>query len=378
MTQETVMRNARIVLRDRIVHGAVQIRDGRIADISDGAAHGEDLGGDTLVPGCVELHTDHVESHFVPRPKVRWNIMAALQAHDAQIAASGITTVFDALRVGLDGDTELKGEDAREMAGAIGAAMDAGRLRADHYIHLRCEVSVPDVVDEFDAIAGNERVRLASLMDHAPLQRQFVSLDAYKTYYQGKRRMSDADFQRFCDRRLAESASFAAPNRRSLAARCRERAIPIASHDDATAEHVAEGVELGIRLAEFPTTREAARLSHEAGMSVLMGAPNVVRGRSHSGNISARDLVETGHLDILSSDYVPFSLLQAAFLLAEDDIMSLPDAIALVTDTPAKAAGMNDRGRLAPGLRADMVRIRTMQGEPPIVAGVWREGLRVA
>jgi alpha-D-ribose 1-methylphosphonate 5-triphosphate diphosphatase len=379
MTSELIFTNARIVLADEIVEGTLKVQDGNIADISSGSCRtGEDCGGDVLIPGCVELHTDHLETHLQPRPKVRWNMDAALQAHDGQIATSGITTVFDALRVGLEGDTEFGSQEMSAMADAIASASADGRLRAEHFIHLRCEVSVPDVVDHFDELRGNKRVRLVSLMDHAPGQRQFVSLDAYRIYYQGKKKLSDIEFTAYSERRIAESAANSERNRELLADRCREAGISIASHDDATREHVEESVSLGVALAEFPTTAEAATLSRDAGLHVLMGAPNVVRGGSHSGNVSAIDLLHAGALDILSSDYVPFSLVQAAFLLAERADISLPHAIRLISANPAEAAGLSDRGRIEIGRRADLVRVQVTSGRPPRVCSVWREGVRVA
>lgn len=379
MTSELIFTNGSIILHDEIVQGTLVVRDGKIADISTGSSvSGIDLGGDYIMPGCVELHTDHLETHFQPRPKVRWNMDAALQAHDGQIATSGITTVFDALRVGMDGDTELGAPEMSAMAQTISTATAANRLRAEHFIHLRCEVSVPDVVEHFDEMSGNNRIRLASLMDHAPGQRQFVSLDAYRIYYQGKKKLSDEAFKAFSERRIAESEANSVKNRKLIADRCHAAGISIASHDDATAEHVAEGIELGISMAEFPTTVTAAELSRQAGLQILMGAPNVVRGGSHSGNVSALDLLSHGALDILSSDYVPFSLIQAAFLLAEKQIIALPHAIRLISANPADAAKLHDRGRIEIGRRADLVRARTTTGLPPFIAGVWREGMRVA
>ena len=378
MKHDQIFSNARIVTADEIVVGTLLVRDGKIADIASGASRaGEDMEGDTLIPGCVELHTDHLETHLQPRPKVRWNLEAALHAHDGQIAMSGITTVFDALRVGLEGDTEFGADDMSAMAETIAAANADGRLRADHFIHLRCEVSVPDVIDHFDTISQNDRVRLASVMDHAPGQRQFVSLEAYRIYYQGKKKLSNAEFDAYSARRVAESEANSDRNRRIIASRCQASGITMASHDDATAAHVAESVALGIALAEFPTTIEAAKLSREAGLHVLMGAPNVVRGGSHSGNVSALELLQADALDILSSDYVPFSLVQAAFLLAERADIDLPHAIRLVSANPADAAGLSDRGRIEIGRRADLVRIGTASGRTPRVAAVWREGKRV-
>ncbi len=378
MSQQ-VFRNARIVLGEGVVQGSVAVRDGRIADIAAGPSGiGEDLGGDLLIPGLVELHTDHIEGHYLPRPKVRWNLMAALQAHDAQVAASGITTVLDALRVGMDEDALLTSSDMLAMADTIAAAAAGGRLRADHYIHLRCEVSAPDVLDHFQSFAAHPLVKLVSLMDHAPGQRQFVDLETYRSYYQRKMNLTDAAFRVFCDRRIAQSEIHAGPNRRVIAEVCRGAGISVASHDDATLAHVDEALELGVGLAEFPTTVAAARASHEAGLLVLMGAPNIVRGGSHSGNVSAADLLDRGLLDVLSSDYVPFSLLQSVFALVDAGTLDLPAALRLASANPAAAARLHDRGAIAVGLRADLVRVRAETGLPPLVRGVWREGERVA
>jgi alpha-D-ribose 1-methylphosphonate 5-triphosphate diphosphatase len=379
MTAETVLSNARLVLADEVMTGSLMIRDGLIADIASGSSRtGEDMEGDFVIPGLVELHTDHLEGHYAPRPKVRWNPIAAVLAHDAQVATAGITTVFDALRVGLDEDADMTAAEMRKLADAIEDSVRQDRVRADHFIHLRCEVSAPDCLDGFGYFDGDDRVRLASLMDHAPGQRQFAQLSAYATYYQGKLKMSDEAFRVFCQRRIAESEANSPANRAAIAAACQARGIVLASHDDATLAHVEEAVSQGIRVAEFPTTAEAARASKEAGLGVLMGAPNVMRGGSHSGNVSARTLAEGGLLDILSSDYIPFSLIQSAFFLGEVvDQISLPQAVAMVSRNPAEAVGLTDRGVIEPGRRADLVRVRVDE-HVPVVRTVWREGKRVA
>jgi alpha-D-ribose 1-methylphosphonate 5-triphosphate diphosphatase len=379
MTAELVFTNARIVLENEIISGSVQIRDGKISDVSEGSVHsGEDFAGDYLIPGLVELHTDHLETHYSPRPGVRWNPTAAIQAHDAQIASSGITTVFDCLRMGADEDGGFERGEMRDMADAIQAAELEGRLRSEHLIHLRCEVSADNVLEHFSDFETDPYVRLVSLMDHAPGQRQFQTMDQYTLYYQKKRGLSDAAFAEFVARRQEESVRNSTPHRHAIAKVCAERHITVASHDDATLVHVDEAIENGVKLAEFPTSFDAAKASHEAGMSVLMGAPNVVRGKSHSGNIAARDLAERGVLDVLSSDYVPLSLLYAPFVLADEiEGLSLPKALAMVTSMPAKSVSLDDRGRIAIGLRADIVRVHREQGVP-VARAVWREGRRVA
>lgn len=379
MTAELVLTNARIVLEDSVISGSVQIRNGKITDISEGNVHtGEDFEGDYLIPGLVELHTDHLEQHYSPRPGVRWNTTAAIQAHDAQIATSGITTVFDCLRMGADEDGGFAHGEMRAMADAIAAAGAHGRLRSEHFLHLRCEVSADNCMEHFVDFENDPHVRLVSLMDHAPGQRQFQTMDQYTLYYQKKRGLSDEAFAAFVAKRQEESARNATPHRVAISKVCAERRITVASHDDATLSHVDEAIDNGVRLAEFPTSFDAAKASHGAGMSVLMGAPNIVRGKSHSGNIAARDLAERGVLDVLSSDYVPLSLLHAPFVLAaEVESISLPKALAMVTSTPARTVSLDDRGRIATGLRADIVRVHHEEGVP-VSRAVWREGRRVA
>lgn len=376
---ETVFRNARIVLADEIVTGSVRMTDGVIAAVDTGASSvGEDFDGDTLIPGLVELHTDQLENHYRPRPGVYWNALGALQAHDVQIAGSGITTVFDAVRIGSDPERPGgMGEHVQVMVDAIATGSADGRLRADHLIHLRCELPAPDVLDDFQRFVDLPLVKLVSVMDHTPGQRQYQTVSKYVQYYKERMRFTDAEMEAFIAARHAEQALYAAKHRTAIVKRGLEAGIAFASHDDATTEHVAESLADGVSIAEFPTTMVAAEASHAAGLAVLMGAPNVVRGGSHSGNIAAVDLAREGCLDVLSSDYVPGALLLAAFMLPELSGITLPAAIAMVSATPAKAAHLKDRGEIVVGKRADLVRVRR-HGEMPVVKGVWRQGERVS
>ena len=376
----SVFTNARLVLPGEEALGHLAVVEGRIEALGTGGSNtpGEDFGGDVLIPGLVELHTDHLEVHVAPRPQVRWNLAAAIQAHDAQMATSGITTVFDALRVGIDAEGGTDSVTSRAIADAIHHALSQGRLRADHRFHLRCEVSSESVVRGFELFDDLPNVDLVSLMDHTPGQRQFASLEAYRRYFVADG-MGEAEFEAMHSARRAQAQRWSDHNRGILSARARERSMVLASHDDATLEHVGEAVRDGVTVAEFPTTVPAAEASRAAGMQVLMGAPNLVRGASHSGNVSAGELADLGALDILSSDYVPFSLIQGAFTLADRDGWTLPRAIATVTSAPARAVGLTDRGELREGMRADFVRVRRdAPGDIPVVRGVWREGQRVA
>lgn len=388
---EQVFGNAHVVLAESVVYGSVRVVNGRIHEIIESRSPADaalstsaltvNCQGDFLIPGLIELHTDHLETHYSPRPGVRWGMKAAIQAHDAQIAAAGITTVFDCLRMGREEEDLFDPGEMRRLATALCEAKNQNRLRVEHRLHLRCEVSAKDMLSDFDEFTDDAEVGLVSMMDHAPGQRQFTSMDAYKLYHKTKHKMSDEVFDRYIEARVEASRKYSDKNRRALSARCLERGVVMASHDDATLAHVDESIEFGVRLAEFPTTLEAARASHDAGLGVLMGAPNVVRGRSHSGNVAARTLVENDCLDILSSDYVPASLLQAAFMLSgEPGQMDVPKAIATVTANPARFIGLHDRGEIAVGLRGDLVRVayHPEQDPAPIVRSVWRGGERVS
>ncbi|MFG1303077.1 alpha-D-ribose 1-methylphosphonate 5-triphosphate diphosphatase [Xanthobacter autotrophicus] len=377
---EQVFANARLVLADEIVTGHLTVRDGRIHAIGTGTAPqcAVDLEGDFLLPGLVELHTDHVEGHLAPRPKVRWNPLAAVLAHDAQIASSGITTVFDSLRVWPDRKAVGMDGDAPVLIRALKEARAAGVLRADHLIHLRCEVPTDTVVEDAAAILDTTDVHLISLMDHTPGQRQFASVDQFRSYYMKKSGITAEEMDVIVATRLDFHARFARENRAGLVALAHAHGCVVASHDDGTPEHVAEAIGDGVAVAEFPTTEEAAKLSHDAGIRVLMGAPNLVRGGSHTGNVSAEALARAGLLDILSSDYVPSSLLWSAFdLNRRVPSIDLPQAVRMVTKTPAEVAGLTDRGEIAQGRRADLVRV-TLAGDMPVVRSVHRAGQRVA
>ena len=379
---EMIIGNARIALADRIIdRGWVAIANGRIAEFGErDAPHGHvDAEGDLLMPGLVELHTDHLEAHYVPRPKVFWNPVAAVVSYDGQLATSGITTVLDSLRVWReDGAEEVDGR-AAVLAAAITLARDAGLLRADHYLHLRCEIPMPSVVEEAKELIERPDVRLMSLMDHTPGQRQFRDEGKLRDYYRGKGGgRTDAELDTLFERRFAYQKAYAATNMRKIVALAQQYDIPLASHDDTTDENVTDAIRDRVSVAEFPTTIEAARGLHQAGIGILMGAPNVVRGGSHSGNIAAVDLAREGLLDILSSDYIPSSLLMAALQLPQRvPAIDLASAIRTVTKTPAEAVGLADRGEIALGKRADLIRVHVAR-DIPVVRSVWREGHRVA
>lgn len=380
---ELVITGARIVAPDRVIEGAVLIRDGVIEDVSSGrsAAPGAlDIEGDYLLPGLVELHTDALERHLRPRPGADWPIGPAAIAYDAEFAALGVTTVFDSFRIGSHMLGGLRDYAERAVA-TIDRLGELDLLKAEHFLHLRCEICAPTVLEEFETLAEHPRLRLISLMDHTVGQRQFRHEEMNRKYFLEDKGLTEEGMAEAVAESRGFQDAYAATFRAALAARAEAiRAeggfCAVAGHDDATAEDVAESVAAGATIAEFPTTPEAARLAREAGQKILMGAPNLLRGGSHSGNVSARALASEGLLDILSSDYAPSSLMTAAFMLAEQAAYGLPRAIETVTRAPALAAGLGDRGAIEPGLRADLVRAR--RADDLVAAlGVWSAGRRV-
>lgn len=378
-----VFRNGRIVLADEVVQGSVQAEQGRITAVDSGAtlAAGHDLEGDYLMPGLVEIHTDNFERHLMPRPKVQWAEMPALMAHDAEVAAAGITTVFDALGVGDADPDSLRGSAWSAVVETIDTCAAQGLLRADHHLHVRCELPAPNTIDLFAPFHGHERLSLISLMDHTPGQRQWEDIEQARVYYTGKKGWSLEKFLRQVEHTTELQARYAQPHRQYFVDYCRTHGIALASHDDTTEDHVQQAHAEGASVSEFPTTVAAARAAHDRGMCTVMGGPNIVRGGSHSGNVAAAELARLGLLDILSSDYVPGSLLSAVARLVHDGILTLPQAVATVTRNPARACGMHDRGEIRQGLRADLIQVRLVDlpkgGQQAVVRAAWREGRRV-
>jgi alpha-D-ribose 1-methylphosphonate 5-triphosphate diphosphatase len=379
MNAEMILTNACIVTADAEFDGTVLVRDGRIVEVSRGRSHATgalDLDGDILLPGLVELHTDNMDKHFAPRPGVTWPSLPAVMAHDTQIAAAGITTVFDSLALGDVRDDSDRVRNRERMIEAVCAVSERRLSRVEHRLHLRCEIVADDAVEAVDRWIDLPLVGLVSINDHTPGQRQFLDPAKLRQYYMGKFAMTEPQFEIFYERAIELHNRNAVKHRGEIVSRAQARALPLASHDDATREHVREAVRNGMTIAEFPTTHEAAQASREAGLAVLVGAPNLVLGGSHSGNIAAIDLVRAGQADILSSDYVPTSLMEGVFKLPAEAGISLSQAVRLASYNPARAVGLGDRGEIASERRADLVQVRVLDGAP-VVRAVWCEGQRV-
>ena len=372
--------NARIITPSESLIGSIVIDKGRIARFDSGLTSvpgAEDWEGDYLIAGLVELHTDNLEKHLEPRPGVRWPAISALLTHDAQISTAGITTVLDSMGVGDFDERSIRADGLHAATEALNQARSQGLLRAEHLLHMRCEIACDNVVEVVAPFLDDPTVRLVSLMDHTPGQRQWMNVEKFRSYTQRNQKWSDEYLAEVVAERMDMQARNSNRNRLRLLDLCRDRSLPMASHDDTVPAHVEEAVAAGFRISEFPTTESAARTARKHGLGIVMGAPNLVRGGSHSGNISALDLARADLLDVLSSDYVPLSLLHAAFLLRDQAGWPLPKAIATATLNPARLVGLGDRGEIAPGKRADYVRVRESCGVP-VPMETRREGKRIA
>jgi alpha-D-ribose 1-methylphosphonate 5-triphosphate diphosphatase len=378
----TTLSNAKLITEGAEFLGSITFNEGGIIDIDEGASvvNGAiDCEGDYVCPGLVELHTDNLERHLQPRPGVRWTSKAAILAHDRELASIGITTVFDALRVGSvlsDENTTGYVKYARETASNVLSLLSTNSLKISHFLHLRAEICTDTLPDELDEFGDDDRVGLVSLMDHTPGQRQFRNVEKLREYLKGKHGFSDEKIEEHFAERVELQARVGKKHRDIAVAFSRSVGAILASHDDTTVEDVKSSANVGVTVAEFPTTIEAAKACRIENQYIIMGAPNVVRGGSHSGNIAATELGDAELLDILSSDYIPASLLMGAVRLGlrKNDISA---GIRLVTSAPADAAGLADRGRLEVGKRADIVRFR-INDDMPIVGNVYAQGQQIA
>jgi alpha-D-ribose 1-methylphosphonate 5-triphosphate diphosphatase len=378
MNPETILTNAILVLPDETISGTIVMHGRIIADIQAGrsqATRAIDVDGDTIIPGAVDVHTDNLERQVQPRSLARWPSRSAMVAHDAQCAAAGVTTVLDALCLGDLGFDKERIKTFQDGVVDLDALTEAGLLKADHFLHLRCEIPASDMLELFDPVAEHPLVRMISLMDHSPGVGQYANMDFYrKLRRQGG--LDEATVERRIKEMQDQRARLRDPNRKALLDRVRGTTIALASHDDRTEAEIAENAADGIKISEFPVSMEAALAAKKAGMTVIAGAPNIVRGGSHSGNVNAVDLLRAGAVDALASDYVPPSLVEAAFQCAREEAITLSDAVAMISDHPARMSGLPDRGRMETGMRADLVRVR-LHGTLPIVRQVWRAGERV-
>jgi alpha-D-ribose 1-methylphosphonate 5-triphosphate diphosphatase len=329
-----------------------------------------DLGDADLLPGLVDLHSDCWHHRANPRPTTRFALDDSFIMLDVEVVSWGITTHFVCVALQDDATTGRTVKQAMQSARIVDKL--GGQLRADHRVHLRVEAT-SERVDVAADLAGLTCVSLLSYMDHTPGQGQFRREADWRAYYAS---MGESNLDAMLAHRQARRP-FIDEVRVELARICHRHGIPLASHDDDTIAAVDRARQLGVRICEFPVTAQAAAAATEQGLLTVMGAPNALLGTSHlTGNLSARSALGAGYLGALASDYHLPSLLNAVYALAADGVCDLTTAVALVTSGPAWGAGMDDRGVLAPGRRADLVAVRLVAGRP-VVGQTWVAGTPV-
>ncbi len=378
--------NARVVTENSMFTGALAVEGERFGeldirpdllrnrDVSD--VHTLDFAGDYLLPGLVDLHTDNLERHFRPRPGVYWpDPLAAFLAHDARMVAAGVTTILDSVCAEAFPQEEARIRLFHDSIAALHQGHGQDMLRGRHYLHVRCETADPEVLGLYESTDCSPLLKLVSLMDHTPGQRQYRDVNHFRAYY-GSEGWTDEEFSSVLARCKSNQEQYSGPHRKVILEKTQARNIVLASHDDASTEHVDQAWAEGVRICEFPTTLGAAQQAGLRGLSVVMGAPNIMLGGSHSGNVSALEVFQAGLLDILSSDYAPESLLSAVFRLNRQHGCDLAGAVRLVSANPARALFLPEVGMVAPGRRADFLRVQ-LQGETPVIKAVWRDGRKV-
>jgi alpha-D-ribose 1-methylphosphonate 5-triphosphate diphosphatase len=350
-----ILENVTLVLPNGVfASSAMRVEGGTIAEIEKGRKLSELPTDSVIIPGLIDLHGDMLEREIEPRPTSRFPVDMALHELDKRHAASGITTAYVALSFAdfAERDDDLRlNTRMKEMVEQIAAQRSS--LACDTRIHARFEIMNPEATPLLEAMIQKKEVEMISLMDHTPGQGQFRDLEGYVIYMMKWLKVGRKAAQKELERQLAQPRSWDIVN--GLTKLAKEHDLPIASHDDDTEAKVSLMAELGVTISEFPVTLEAAQAAKNKNMFTLMGAPNALRGRSHSGNLSATDALQAMLLDSLASDYYPATMLHAAFALAERGVTPLHEAVKLVSLHPAHAAGLVDRGSLVVGKKADFV-----------------------
>jgi alpha-D-ribose 1-methylphosphonate 5-triphosphate diphosphatase len=379
----TVVANGRIVTPDRVLddhdllveHGAIAAivpREERpaTADLIDAA-------GGWVMPGFIDMHADYIEHMASPRPNVLMDFDLALRVAERELATHGITTMFHSLS--FYGHSDFGRGPMRKPANArrfIGLVESAHRQRhlIRHRFHARFEIDSLDRVEELEGYLRAGTVHLVSFMDHTPGQGQYLDLEIYRSTLKAWHGLADDEVDETIRSSRARQM-MSLEHITAVSRLARSRRIAVASHDDDSVEKIGLVQSFGATISEFPTTLEVAREARRRGMHVVAGAPNVLLGGSHSGNLSAAEAVREGCVDILCSDYYPPAMLHALFELARGAEERMPELVKLVTLHPAQAVNMDQViGSLAPGKKADLVIVQSLDKGFPVLTHTMVDG----
>ena len=370
---DIAIQGGHVLLGNEIAEAFIHVADGKIAEISlrnPASVIRVDSRGLIALPGIVDMHGDAFERQMMPRPGVDFPIDVALVDSDRQAIANGITTVFHATT--WSWEPGLRGtENAHRLLSAIETMQP--QLAADTRFHLRQETFNLDAEPTIAEWLVAGRVDLLAFNDHMDMTTASMSNPKKRMRMVERSGLSESGFDSLVQRVLERASEVPASIERLAAIACDQR-IPLLSHDDKSPEQRTGFRALGINLAEFPINEETARAATAAGDFTVFGAPNVVRGGSHTGWTSAAEMVSKGLCSILASDYYYPAPLLAAFMLAADNVLPLPQAWSLVSGAPAAATGLHDRGQISPGKRADIILVDAHEPLRPRVVAAITEG----
>ncbi|HEY3109012.1 MAG TPA: alpha-D-ribose 1-methylphosphonate 5-triphosphate diphosphatase [Chloroflexota bacterium] len=375
MPGDLLIRRARAVLPDRVLPGAdVLVRGGTIAAVAPSPLdeYGPailDAAGQWLLPGLIDVHCDAIEKEAQPRPGVRLPFEVALRELDRKLALCGITTMFHGVSFGA-GEGVRDNRTAAELVRAI-AAFGEGDTLVRHRAHLRFELSNWSALDLVADLLDEGAVGLLSFMDHTPGQGQYRDPARFREYVRKTFWVGEEEIDRIVQEKHEGRSRVGEAHVRALADRASAAGVPLAGHDPDSAAAIDLAVERGVGLVEFPIGLEVAMRATERGLRVCVGAPNVLRGRSHDGNLSARDAIAAGAADVLCSDYYPAGLLAAVFALVGDCVLDAPAAVAMATSSAAAVVGLEGfAGAIRTGRRADLLLVSTAGGYPAVEATI--------
>lgn len=385
---KTLLKNGKLVLEDRVLEGYTLVTEGeRILEIlPDEEVQIEeevcevDLRGRFVLPGMIDIHSDMIESYIQPRSTAVMDFEMGLREAERVLASCGITTMFHSISMFREGTWDVKeirqAPQVRKLAALIGRYRHENRLIRHRY-HLRYEIDNLACYDDVMEMMEEGLVDLLSFMDHSPGQGQYKNLEIYRKHQpdEGKN-LTDQEFEELV-RKEMEKETVTFEGLKKLADCAADRGISVASHDDDTVEKLKVNRELGVKISEFPITLEVAKEARKAGFMTVVGAPNILLGGSHSGNLSALEAIREEAADVLVSDYYPQALLHAMFRLYKKEGFPLWEAARYVTLNPAKAVGMDrEIGSLEKGKMADLL-IVDGEGEMPLLEQVYVAGQKV-
>lgn len=351
---QTIIRSTKILVDEKFISADILIQEDIIAAIKPYKSLGKaiDLGDQRVVSGFVDLHGDAIEKEIEPRPGARFPTAMAVVELDKKLSMAGITTMYHA--IGFNDEELRKGRGTEQSQSLIEEIYTANKvhLGVDNLIHARFEITSESSIPTVKNLIENKKINMLSIMDHSPGQGQFKTLEAWKNYFLNTYTINEDEVEDYLASKSAKDKSSIVQDLVTFAI---NHHLPVLSHDDDCLEKLNVLKALGVTFSEFPISLEVAKNAKNMGIKIGMGAPNVVRGGSQSGNIAAKELIKEEVCDFLCSDYHPASLLFSPYRLKEDIGLSLEKGFAMISSTPAKLSGLSDRGKIKEGFLADIV-----------------------